>query len=279
MKTESGAVGIFAADAAIGANSEAARNSFALPGRLTGHATQAPALLLSLLFHALLLLVCVAGWRLRGVADLPPRTIAVFAVEEAPPGQAEDGWAQDRAATAPVPRGSRAEVQEIKSSARLETRSRNVETQHPASAADPAPLTTGPAQGSEAFAAIDVASAGHAGPIAHGRPESGEAPGQGGQPQGEVMARPLYQLNPPPPYPRLARRLGQEGVVLLEVAVSVSGQVDEVRIQTGSGHEVLDEAALEAVRAWRFSAGRRNGEPVAMRVQVPVRFNLHGRSE
>jgi protein TonB len=92
----------------------------------------------------------------------------------------------------------------------------------------------------------------------------------------EVLASPLYGVNPPPSYPRLAIRLGKQGVVLLEVFVSASGRVEEVRVATGSGHGILDEAALETVRGWRFAPGLRNGRPVAMRVRVPVRFELRG---
>ncbi len=110
------------------------------------------------------------------------------------------------------------------------------------------------------------------------------APGQGsetaeGTQQGtppEVLARPLYEVNPPPLYPRLARRLGKQGAVLLEVFVSASGRVEEVKVATGSGHGILDEAALETVRGWRFAPGLRNGRPAAMWVRVPVRFELRG---
>lgn len=99
-----------------------------------------------------------------------------------------------------------------------------------------------------------------------------------GSATGEVLAHPLYQANPPPLYPRLARKLGQEGVVQLEVLVSVTGLVDDLRIAASSGHEALDAAAIDAVRSWRFSAGQRNGQPVAMRVRVPVRFSLRAGS-
>ncbi len=90
----------------------------------------------------------------------------------------------------------------------------------------------------------------------------------------EVLARPLYEKNPPPRYPRLAIRLGKQGVVLLEVCVSASGTVEDVKVATGSGHEILDEAALETVRGWRFAPGLRNDQPAGMWVRVPVRFNL-----
>lgn len=106
--------------------------------------------------------------------------------------------------------------------------------------------------------------------------ESGTTEGitQGAQP--EVLARPLYEMNPQPLYPHLARRMGKQGIVLLEVFVSASGRVAEVKVATGSGYEILDEAALSTVRGWRFSPGRRNGQPAAMWVRVPVRFELRG---
>ena len=104
---------------------------------------------------------------------------------------------------------------------------------------------------------------------------SGTAEGaQGALP--EVLARPLYEKNPPPLYPRLAKRLGQQGVVRLEVFVSASGTAEEVKVAIGSGHEMLDEAALETVRGWRFAPGLRNGQPVGMWVRVPIRFALQG---
>ena len=107
-------------------------------------------------------------------------------------------------------------------------------------------------------------------------PGSGSGTGQGVGPgvPAEVLARPLYEVNPPPLYPRLARRMGKQGVVLLEVVVSAWGTVTDVKVASGSGSELLDAAALDAVRGWRFSPGLRNGRSVAMRVRVPVRFEL-----
>ena len=87
-------------------------------------------------------------------------------------------------------------------------------------------------------------------------------------------AVPLYRENPPPAYPRVARRRGCEGTVLLEVLVTEKGRVGERRVVESSGHEPLDKAALQAVKDWRFSPGRRGNRAVAMRVLVPVRFQL-----
>lgn len=87
-------------------------------------------------------------------------------------------------------------------------------------------------------------------------------------------ATPLYQINPPPPYPRQARRRGFEGFVLLSVLVDEKGAAAEVAVFRSSGHAILDEAALKAVRHWRFKAGSVNGRQTPMRVTVPVRFQL-----
>ena len=87
-------------------------------------------------------------------------------------------------------------------------------------------------------------------------------------------AIPLYKKNPPPVYPRKARRRGVEGVVLLEVLVDVSGWVADLRVLSSSGHRLLDKAALKSVKKWRFIAARRGDEPVEMWVRVPVRFEL-----
>lgn len=89
-----------------------------------------------------------------------------------------------------------------------------------------------------------------------------------------VQARPRYRDNPPPPYPEAARRRQLEGTVVLEVLVSAEGKVGELMIHGSSGHRLLDEIALQAVRSWLFEPGRRGDVPVTMKVLIPVRFGL-----
>lgn len=93
-----------------------------------------------------------------------------------------------------------------------------------------------------------------------------------------VPAAPAYASNPPPSYPYLARKRGYEGRVMLEVMVCADGTAAEVRVKESSGHEILDRAALESVQQWKFEPGREGRRPVDMRVDVPVRFALKGRS-
>jgi protein TonB len=87
-------------------------------------------------------------------------------------------------------------------------------------------------------------------------------------------ATPLYRVNRPPPYPRMARRQGYEGTVVLEVLVDRHGRVGDSRVFSSSGYALLDKAAMAAVEEWLFEPGRRGHESVAMWVRVPIRFVL-----
>jgi protein TonB len=88
------------------------------------------------------------------------------------------------------------------------------------------------------------------------------------------QAMPLYQVNPPPVYPRLARRRGLQGTVLLAARIDVTGHVQELEIVTSSGHKILDKAAVKAVWHWLFRPGTIGTHPQEMWVNVPVRFQL-----
>lgn len=88
------------------------------------------------------------------------------------------------------------------------------------------------------------------------------------------LARPLYKQNPTPPYPRRARRLGYEGIVMLKVLIDENGRVDDLTVLKSSGHSVLDRAALSAVRKWLFEPGTEGGIKKKMWVKIPVRFDL-----
>ena len=81
--------------------------------------------------------------------------------------------------------------------------------------------------------------------------------------------------NPPPPYPFQARRRGLEGQVVVRVQVSPAGWAKSVAVRRSSGHRVLDRAALEAVRDWRFKPAARAGKPTDGEVDVPVVFRLN----
>ena len=85
---------------------------------------------------------------------------------------------------------------------------------------------------------------------------------------------PAYAHNPAPEYPQSARWEGEEGTVLLRVLVNVSGLPEKITVARSSGYTSLDRAAEQAVQHWRFIPGTRDGRPVAMQVEVPIRFRL-----
>ncbi|MBK7473497.1 MAG: energy transducer TonB [Betaproteobacteria bacterium] len=85
-----------------------------------------------------------------------------------------------------------------------------------------------------------------------------------------------YLDNPAPAYPSLARRMGEQGKVLLRVRVNAGGQAEDVQVKTGSGHPRLDEAALSTVKQWRFVPARQGDQPVAAWVLVPIVYRLEG---
>jgi len=87
-------------------------------------------------------------------------------------------------------------------------------------------------------------------------------------------AGPNYLDNPEPVYPALARRRGQEGLVLLTVKVTAEGRTASVALKESSGYSLLDDAALQAVRHWRFEPARIGLSAVDTEIEVPVRFKL-----
>jgi len=95
------------------------------------------------------------------------------------------------------------------------------------------------------------------------------------QPGTMQTAYPRYQLNTPPVYPRLARKRGREGTVILQVMVNRDGRVDDLTVETSSGFGQLDRAAVSAVKKWQFEPGRQGKERVGMWVRVPVIFKLN----
>jgi len=94
------------------------------------------------------------------------------------------------------------------------------------------------------------------------------------QAQPGIRAKPDYLKNPEPPYPALARRRHQEGLVLLSVKVSAQGRAARVELKQSSGFSALDEAAIQAVRGWEFEPARVGATPVDCEIEVPVRFRL-----
>lgn len=84
-----------------------------------------------------------------------------------------------------------------------------------------------------------------------------------------------YLANPIPEYPRISRRMGEEGRVMLRVHVGADGKPLEVTIAKSSGYPRLDDVARDTVlRSWRFVPARQGDQAVAGTVRVPIDFTL-----
>jgi protein TonB len=69
--------------------------------------------------------------------------------------------------------------------------------------------------------------------------------------------------NPPPVYPEAARQRGQQGAVGVRLRIDEDGSVLRLEVIESSGHPLLDQAVIEALRRWRFAPATQGGRPVA----------------
>ena len=101
--------------------------------------------------------------------------------------------------------------------------------------------------------------------------------------KGAVVVRPQWRVPPDamaqrivyhviPEYPELARQAGVQGTVVLDTVVSVEGAVTQVKFV--SGPEALTQAAMDAVRWWRYEPYFVNGQPATVETTVTVDFRL-----
>lgn len=112
---------------------------------------------------------------------------------------------------------------------------------------------------------------------------SGPARGRPNGPPGETARPPMAPAVrtgaeildlPKPEYPPRSRRLGEEGVVLLEVEVLPDGRAGKVRVLQAPAYPRLVDAALQAIRRATFKPATLEGAAVASVVEVPIRFRL-----
>jgi len=75
-----------------------------------------------------------------------------------------------------------------------------------------------------------------------------------------------------PVYPAIAKATRTEGTVVLQATISRSGTIENLRVASGPG--LLQQAALDAVRTWRYRPYLLNGEPVEVETTVNVVFKL-----
>ncbi|GAB5521720.1 MAG: energy transducer TonB [Rhodothermales bacterium] len=80
----------------------------------------------------------------------------------------------------------------------------------------------------------------------------------------------LYELLE---YPEMARIAGVEGMVVVQMVISANGHPSDITVMRSAG-DLLDTAALDAVKKLEFTPGRQRGKAVAVRMSIPIRFRL-----
>jgi periplasmic protein TonB len=121
--------------------------------------------------------------------------------------------------------------------------------------------------------------AGSGGGVGTGR-GPGVGPGWGGGIGGGAyrvgggVSAPKALFAPDPEYSEEARKSKYQGTVVLWVVVGPDGRCHEMRVQRSLGMG-LDEKAMEAVRQWKFEPARKDGQPVAVQINVEVNFRLY----
>jgi len=141
----------------------------------------------------------------------------------------------------------------------------------------PMPVQTAPVVTAPATAASNAVPA--------PAPESTKPQDSGTPTAGTVAATPppaivpprfdaAYLRNPAPVYPAHSRRTNEQGRVVLRVLVSADGEAEQVELRTSSGSSLLDDAALQTVKKWKFTPARQGSLPLAAWVLVPIAFRL-----
>jgi protein TonB len=235
-----------------------------MPGAGTEAGRLGAWLVISTLIHALAIAAA-----LRLAAHPAPSLVLIPVALLGPAGGGGGGGGGSGGATSP-PEAAAAPPTEAPAAAPRTTPAHHRPRPHPAPtrlAAVPPPTAAAPAGLPNGANGAGTAGSG-------GGSGGGQGTGVGGG-SGAGVARVAYGENPPPPYPLIARRLGMEGLVLLEVVVAPDGRAEDVRVLRSSGHPPLDESAVATVRSrWRFVPARRGGTPIESRVTVPIRFRL-----
>jgi TonB family protein len=101
-------------------------------------------------------------------------------------------------------------------------------------------------------------------PICRGK--DSDAPG--------CVTAPHATYSPDPKYPKKESKARHRGTVVLELVVGSDGLPRDITVSRPLSSE-FDEAALDAVKKWRFSPAMKDGKPIATQIMVEVDFHLY----
>lgn len=78
----------------------------------------------------------------------------------------------------------------------------------------------------------------------------------------------------PPKYPTDMRREGTSGIVTIKCTIDEKGNVTEPIVEKAT-NEAFVQPALEALRKWKFKPAKKGGQPIALRVSIPIQFSMN----
>lgn len=90
-----------------------------------------------------------------------------------------------------------------------------------------------------------------------------------------VAIKPASVSRKSPKYPSSSRRAGHQGTTIITFVVGTSGRVTSAQVTKSSGHAALDQAAISAVRTWRFTPARSglgHAVPYTYKQSIPFRL-------
>ncbi|MYM23619.1 TonB family protein [Duganella sp. FT135W] len=108
-----------------------------------------------------------------------------------------------------------------------------------------------------------------AAPVAHAAPP---APAQPAAPK--TVSGVEYIRAPKPVYPSISRRMGETGVVMLQVLINEKGLPEQVTVHTSSGSTNLDESGRQSVLRALFKPHMEDGKAIPVYTLVPINFQL-----
>jgi TonB family protein len=87
---------------------------------------------------------------------------------------------------------------------------------------------------------------------------------------------PVVTKHSEPKYSKQAQNAKVEGIVVLGAVVDTDGRAHDIKVLTGLGHG-LDEEAIKCVEKWRFTPAKSRGNPVPLRIHMELKFKLFDR--
>ncbi|MFL0810868.1 MAG: energy transducer TonB [Agarilytica sp.] len=127
----------------------------------------------------------------------------------------------------------------------------------------------------------EMSSRDHMAPDEEKKPEPATSDALAGKKESQELSdEPVFAQNidylytPVPEYPAIAKRLRQEGTVILKVRVNILGEPIKLMLHESSNYKSLDKAALKGVAEWQFSPHLVGNQPVEAWALIPIEFKL-----